>query len=862
MRRGGAVLLIVATFACGRLDRGNSTRLEQALGSGLVVSPAFPLDSPAIDIRFYGGGGYASIGAGDGQYLVTTKRASCLESTRVRADGVVLDPGGFCLTNSGGGYAATTWDGQSWLVVWQEQNIGAARIRGDGAVVDSSPVLVASNSADGMVPGLAFNGSDHLAVWSAAAQDPEIHARIVPLDGGDPPTLILTDAGRWPAVASDGVDFFVVWHECCGLPAPRLLGARVTSGGTVSTTPPLYTGQIVARPAMTWSGTHYVVTWAQPGRQLFAQRIAADGSLLDSTPIALGTTGVEPSVAFDGTVTTVVAADTSGSLSGACNAAQLNADGTIAGAGSIRSILYGSCGGAAALADQSMVVVTDELLDNGSYAGPVNLVLPLRNSPPLSAGPSTVVQLRQNSETAPALARSSREVLAAWTDDRGPEKTSPPRTRLFAVMFDPSAAAPLGAVFPITDGGANPRVASDGDGFMLAWQLGTDVIAGAVHADGGFAYAPGVRIGAGTVGDLVFFQNQFILLWFSSAGPLRATAMHPDGTLVATSTFVQSPGGRREVRAAAERDAVILVWAQGVIPAIRGFRVQPDGGTGPDGGFVLAPSDAGQVSPWVASDGVGALVVWQEGVGPQPRIAGALEQPDAGWARIAPIPVTLPDAGQTKPQVFYDGTRYVVSWSESNTLAQSVLLTRIAGDGTLVDDPPILILDAGAGSTALGALSQGRSVLFDSTRDSRFRVDRLYGRFLGDPDALDAGSVDAGSFDAGSADAGSFDAGVTDSGSISDSGTADSGSPIDSGAIDSGSVDGGSVDGGSVDGGLLDAGQRDAGHGRRPHASGDIPVEPWHDRKPERCGCADVPGIQLLGLAALGALGARRKRTP
>jgi hypothetical protein len=113
-----------------------------------------------------------------------------------------------------------------YLVVWYEfpgddSNVLGVRIKPTGVVVDRTPI--------------AIGGSHNWATF--------------------------------PKVASDGVDFFVVWDE-----APRggnhdIWGARVqASTGTVLDPKPIFIGTAGVdwgRPAIAWNGQQYYVAWKQ-----------------------------------------------------------------------------------------------------------------------------------------------------------------------------------------------------------------------------------------------------------------------------------------------------------------------------------------------------------------------------------------------------------------------------------------------------------------------------------------------------------------------------------------------------------------------------------------------------------------------
>ncbi len=123
-----------------------------------------------------------------------------------------------------------------------------------------------------------------------------------------------------PAIASDGINFFVVWRDRRNFATNGydIYGARVTPDGTVldpdgipiSTVPnadPNPGNQYI--PSVAFDGTNYLVVWtelrdASPSYELYAARVTPAGTVLDpdGRQITSGAYALRmPSVAFDGT---------------------------------------------------------------------------------------------------------------------------------------------------------------------------------------------------------------------------------------------------------------------------------------------------------------------------------------------------------------------------------------------------------------------------------------------------------------------------------------------------------------------------------------------------------------------------------
>ncbi|HET7434951.1 MAG TPA: hypothetical protein VFN10_09600 [Thermoanaerobaculia bacterium] len=210
---------------------------------------------------------------------------------------------------------AVTWDGASYVIVWQEtrgtsEAVVARRLSANGTLSDPFDLsLHASNDA---APRIASSGTNAFAVWSEATS---VHAALLTSGAVIPVTV----EGRSAAdVTWDGEVYRVVAQTTSGL-----RGARFTREGTplgafdISTTPaqrPAIDGQLVvyerasgvfgwinghefaiaaggANPRVAFYGGSYLVTW-QRGSDVFLARVYANGTLSPPVLITNGTTPV------------------------------------------------------------------------------------------------------------------------------------------------------------------------------------------------------------------------------------------------------------------------------------------------------------------------------------------------------------------------------------------------------------------------------------------------------------------------------------------------------------------------------------------------------------------------------------------
>jgi hypothetical protein len=126
--------------------------------------------------------------------------------------------------------------------------------------------------------------------------------------------------GGKPAIASDGINFLVVWGDSrdLGTNGPDIYGARVAPDGTVldpggfpistfANQDPSPGAQYV--PSVAFDGTNYLVVWVahrppDSDFEVYAARVTPGGTVLDpgGIPITSGASPLRmPSIAFDGT---------------------------------------------------------------------------------------------------------------------------------------------------------------------------------------------------------------------------------------------------------------------------------------------------------------------------------------------------------------------------------------------------------------------------------------------------------------------------------------------------------------------------------------------------------------------------------
>ncbi len=290
--------------------------------SGTVLDPA------GIPVSLYAsqefGPAVASSGGGFLMAWIDSRNVlKDIYGIRVASDGTVLDPQQIAISTSASNQScpAMAFDGWDYLAVWHEWRLGTsndifgARVGTDGTVVDTLGIAISTGSKDEMYPAAAFGGTNYLVVWQDYRNNAyDIYGARVGADGSvlDPAGIgvsTATSPQEYPAVASDGVNFIVVWEDKRS-GSYDIYAARVSPGGSVldpvgipiSTA----TGDQV-HPAIAFDGTNCMVVWQDLrgiNYDIYGARIAPDGTVLDAAGIAISTaSGAQewPEIGFDGT---------------------------------------------------------------------------------------------------------------------------------------------------------------------------------------------------------------------------------------------------------------------------------------------------------------------------------------------------------------------------------------------------------------------------------------------------------------------------------------------------------------------------------------------------------------------------------
>ncbi|MDI6807738.1 MAG: hypothetical protein QME66_01990 [Candidatus Eisenbacteria bacterium] len=264
------------------------------------------LDSTALPIiREVDFQGVPCLCAGDSCFLAVwaDQRTGTRELyfSPVSRGGEVLAPHGIPLsTGFYHGPPAAAFDGTNFVIVWQDEGedlhsqLFFQRVTQSGQVLDPNEIQISSGAVSHQYPGLAFDGQDFLVVWQEqrSMADSDIRGEIVsPAGQVLSPGEILISSGtgaHWaPKVAFGGGNFLVVWEDDTNPRHQLIRCARVSTQGEVLDRDGIVISSVAGcgeRPSIFFDGTVFVIVWRNvigENSYILAARVTQSGSVLD-----------------------------------------------------------------------------------------------------------------------------------------------------------------------------------------------------------------------------------------------------------------------------------------------------------------------------------------------------------------------------------------------------------------------------------------------------------------------------------------------------------------------------------------------------------------------------------------------------
>ncbi|MCY1075747.1 hypothetical protein [Archangium lansingense] len=589
---------------------------------------------------------------------------------------------------------AVASDGMDYLVIWQDYRLGdnVSRIYGTrvtpmGILVDPSGLRIGTASGTGRheSPAVAYNGREYLVVWADFTDD--LNANIlgarVSTRGSvvDSTPLAISTAGGHqtsPAVVAGMDNWFVVWEDARGAESMDIYGARVMQDGQVADPEGIAIGTGAAaqrHPAVTFNDTSWLTVWMDEGSDstgdIRGARVSTEGVVLDSPALVIA-----------------------------------------AAAGAQRSPRVASRYGS------SLVVWEDSRQgsDTDIYGARVT-----QQGVVLDAS-ALVISSAPNSQYAPVVAASPNEFLVVW-EELGSGEWNLQGTR---VMYDGSVQAPAIVVSAAAGTQSSPAVATNGNEFLVVWsnqRMGdpeTD-IQGALVRMG--SVSPPVELSldegsasAANEGNVKVASNgaDYLLVWEpqrSSTAHICAARVSSTGEVLDPSGITLSSAGSWQRTPAVASDGVdwLVVWVDdrsGDLPDIYGTRVSSTGEVLDPLGVAIRATAASESAPAVASNGNGYLVVWSApGSDGSMDVLGARVTSQGQVLDTSALSVAIAPRGQAAPQVASNGADYLVVWVDGRQgIHPDIYGTRVTAGGAVLEASG-LIINAAPGSQYMPVLA-------------------------------------------------------------------------------------------------------------------------------------------------------------
>jgi len=649
---------------------------------GLAHGPALMYQSAGASVA--GAGQYlaAWIDDRDGYY----SGQHLLVAARIRADGMLLDSAGIIVHEAAGelgdeGSVAVGWDGTSFLVVWEEWldqhfDVFARRVSPSGVVLDSVPIPIVRAPDQQSMPGVAFDGTNYLVIWTDYREEPNhpfgIWGTFVSPDG-----VVLDTAGFHITgeevedlglpLLFDGTRYcflFTVWR---GANRPDIGMVRITTAGQVLDSVPIpvcVAESSQYSPSAAFDGTSILVVWTErrkwqtSGSDICGRRITTDGVIIDTA------------------VLTVCDADGN----------QFEPHAVV-------------CGGV------FLVAWTDQRTgDDDIYAARV-----ASDGTVLDPGGFALATGRPTRQEQPVLAAADNRVLCIWrSEDRYRYGD------LRGLLLEPRTPPADTSSWLVSSSGCSqnePAIAFDGTNYLVVWQewrkTGADILACRVAPDGTILDPDGIVIAATEDYDalpgVAACGDRFLVVWTrlstDYAWSARGCRVAGDGTVLDPQSIILAPGQIGfDPAVAADGNNWFVAWTDvrpgGGETRVFGSRVSRDGVVLEPQGVQLSFLDGRQWTPAaVGWNGTHYLVAWDHDTRQDESrsICGTRVTPQAVVLDSPEVRVSRPSSQTYSPGIASDGRDWLVVWQDGGYEFYAVLGARVSAQGAVLDTAPVVI---------------------------------------------------------------------------------------------------------------------------------------------------------------------------
>lgn len=496
-------------------------------------------------------------------------------------------------------------------------------------------------------------------------------------------------------------------------------------------------GQNVTRPYVASRGAGLFAVWSDQRNDtnngdIYATRLTTAGAVLDTRGVLINAaTGAQrtPVAARVGT-SYLVAWDNAGDIT----AASVNDSNVVTQLGNVSAT--GGVESVPAIAAQGTTAMVAWQVDDDIYASTYTG----------SFGPTIPVATGAEAQRQPAVAASATGFLVAWSDGIGV------KAQLFT-----SAGVATGAVIAIgnsSGSSAFPAVAFNGTDYMVVFNVGGDLYGARVSTSGVLVDATPVVVSNATglqqdaslscsaTTCLVTYLDgrNFATGGYDIYGHLSNFDFTPSGTDFAIQTAVRYQVAPSVAVHSAGWFAVWEDLRTGGPSLAIGTPISAAGAVADATGIVVSRTNANEQNAAISNTPTQQFVVWADSRALGNNIVG-VRYNGVGGARLDAAALTVSNGAgdQAFPAVVFDGTNYVVVWSDARGATRDIYATAFTTSGTVVTPAGVAVSTA-TGDQTLPDVAAGGGVALAVWMDRQGGTFDIYGAILS------GGALQAGPF--------------------------------------------------------------------------------------------------------------------
>jgi hypothetical protein len=235
---------------------------------------------------------------------------------------------------------------------------------------------------------------------------------------------------------------------------------------------------------------------------------------------------------------------------------------------------------------------------------------------------------------------------------------------------------------------------------------------------------------------LVVWEDDRGATWDVYAARVSAAGVVQE-SYIAVST---APGDQRAPAVTAGGSTTLIAWEDfrlGSDCDVRAARIAANGSIVDADGFVVTNLPNSQFAPDAAWDGTNFLVAWSDWVSAVTWDIRATRVAPAAAVLDTPLVVSNAANDQTEPSVAWDGTSFVVAWADRRSGSGDVYAGRVTAAGTVQDGSGFVLSNA-ANEQVLPAVAAAGGTVLATWGDSRGSSEDVYGARIDSGSVLDA----------------------------------------------------------------------------------------------------------------------------